>query len=722
MNIVKAALSFATAAAVITMTAFAEDNPGNDSGDKMSFPEISSSFAQIYEPRLVIVKYKFKPDKTGYKPNASGFLCQICGNRHKLNTGRLIQENNSFLIPGLAMNDRMVISQNLLIPEENIATINIITPEGKEIPASVSSFFPEENAIALVAENSIGENIPEIVFEDADGEEQLYAVFAGIEQDKRISGVIPFSTDVAVQVSRQPEYMVPAPTLAFIVKENGMPAGITIGKTLKIKDLRKWRNDPAKWRSISVDQFSDALDNVRNVMKDNTVPVKIKLKSPPKTNSITNMMEDRDKNEIQCFAIILDSGELMVPYMLDIPDSNRIEEFWVSHNGNSIKAEYVGTMKKYGAIIIRPVTPIPGKGADFYHGSADLADDQLFFAVTAKPLNSRVEFLIIPSAKQGSVRCNDQVYPIFSPGDEQDLIVTLDGKIFFCALNLRSQNDTDAYFNISADELIPQMKIFNPDYAPKQEELFAIGWLGVQYQPLDEKLAFAYGISHLTDNGKKGLVITEVLPESPAEKAELAPGDVIMRIVPDSNLVPVELNNSEFFNYKIGFPWEYYDQIPEIYYDEIPMPWPDYNDKLNKMLSSYGIGAGYTMLYLRNAKPEEVHMTVEAAPLSFYNTKRIFSDTLGLTMCNLTTEVRNYMKMNDNEPGVVVAGVKSGSKASVAGIKPYEIITKVDDQPVNSIEQMQEFCQGKTKIKFEIKRLNLSRIVSVKTDNPVDFK
>ena len=55
-------------------------------------------------------------------------------------------------------------------------------------------------------------------------------------------------------------------------------------------------------------------------------------------------------------------------------------------------------------------------------------------------------------------------------------------------------------------------------------------------------------------------------------------------------------------------------------------------------------------------------------------------------------------------------------------MKPYEIITKVDDTPVFSIKQMNELCQGKSHLKFEIKRLNISRIVSVKTDENVSFK
>ena len=50
------------------------------------------------------------------------------------------------------------------------------------------------------------------------------------------------------------------------------------------------------------------------------------------------------------------------------------------------------------------------------------------------------------------------------------------------------------------------------------------GWLGVSLQPITPDLAKALGAS-----GDKGTVIARVLPGSPAEKAGLAPNDLILR-------------------------------------------------------------------------------------------------------------------------------------------------------------------------------------------------
>lgn len=714
-----------SATTIAALPIFAENDnctSENLQQEKNRLSRVTPQLEAAHNNRLVTVKYKFKPGKTGYKPNGAGFLCRICGKPHRLNTEKLIQENNSFSVPGIALDNKTVISQNLLVPEDNIAAISIVNANGNTVPTTINAFFPQENAVCFSTEESIDNTIEPLSFQDAEEEDSLFSMFSGLEQGKRISGITPFATAGAVKMNDTPEYLIPAPPLSLIVKENGEATGITVNGNIKVTSLEKWRNDPAAWNTIPIQQYRNNIRNITAILRENTVPVRIKLTPLPKTSSVNNRWDDRENDEIKTFAIMLESGELFVPQMMSIADSNRIQEFWINHNGDTVKAEYVGSLKKYGAIIIKPEIPLHGKGIQFNLQKPELAEDQLLYAVITYPLDNRMEFQIMPTRKNGTVSRNDLIYPTFAPEEEQELVFSPDGKIYFTALNLREKNDPTSYFNIAADELTPQLNQFNPDYAPKDEELFAIGWLGVQYQTLDDELAYALGLSHLTDNGDKGLIVTAILPDSPAEKAGISSGDVLLRIVPDANPTPVELASHDFYTYNFGFPWEYYDQIPENYYDEIPIPWPDYNDKLNKILSAYGIGSGYTLTYIRNNECHDVHMTIEAAPESFYNTPRVASDTLGLTAANLTGEVRNYLKMAEDDPGVVVARVKSGSKTAVAGVKPYEIITKIDDIPVYSIDDMNELCQNKNHVKFEVKRLNISRIVSVKTDEPISFK
>ena len=52
----------------------------------------------------------------------------------------------------------------------------------------------------------------------------------------------------------------------------------------------------------------------------------------------------------------------------------------------------------------------------------------------------------------------------------------------------------------------------------------APGWLGVEVQAMTEELAKAFGLSRA-----KGVVVTEVIPGSPAERAAMHVGDVIIK-------------------------------------------------------------------------------------------------------------------------------------------------------------------------------------------------
>ena len=49
------------------------------------------------------------------------------------------------------------------------------------------------------------------------------------------------------------------------------------------------------------------------------------------------------------------------------------------------------------------------------------------------------------------------------------------------------------------------------------------GWLGVSMQPLDPALAESYGMEKVT-----GALVTKVLPDTPAERAGLRRGDVLL--------------------------------------------------------------------------------------------------------------------------------------------------------------------------------------------------
>jgi len=65
---------------------------------------------------------------------------------------------------------------------------------------------------------------------------------------------------------------------------------------------------------------------------------------------------------------------------------------------------------------------------------------------------------------------------------------------------------------------------------------------------------------------------------------------------------------------------------------------------------------------------------------------------------------------------VIIAKVERGSKASVAGLKPMEIIRTVNEQPVKNAKDFQAAIKAGGEYKLAVKRMTQGRTVKVKCD------
>jgi S1-C subfamily serine protease len=81
---------------------------------------------------------------------------------------------------------------------------------------------------------------------------------------------------------------------------------------------------------------------------------------------------------------------------------------------------------------------------------------------------------------------------------------------------------------------------------------------------------------------------------------------------------------------------------------------------------------------------------------------------------NLTYEVRRYFQKAPGEGGVIVSKIEPGSKAAVSGIKPYEIITHVNDQPVGNVKDFEKLIAGQGELRLSVKRMTKGRVVKIK--------
>ena len=143
-------------------------------------------------------------------------------------------------------------------------------------------------------------------------------------------------------------------------------------------------------------------------------------------------------------------------------------------------------------------------------------------------------------------------------------------------------------------------------------------------------------------------------------------------------------------------------------------PWPDVEKGVNEVFTRFGIGTTVEVGYVSDGQKKEVKLTLAQTPVHFRNAKRFKSKTLGAAFADLTFEVRGFFKLEDDAPGVVVSKVKPGDPAAVAGLRPLEVVTHVDDKPVADVKALREAVNGKTEFNLSVRRLAATRIVRVK--------
>jgi serine protease Do len=203
------------------------------------------------------------------------------------------------------------------------------------------------------------------------------------------------------------------------------------------------------------------------------------------------------------------------------------------------------------------------------------------------------------------------------------------------------------------------------DVAPQLEEKGHVtrGWLGVSIQEMTPELAKSFGLKD-----DKGALVAQVIPGSPAEKAGIEQGDVIL-----------------------GFDGK---AIAE-------------SKDLPQIVASTPVGKSVDVKIWRNGKAldqqvkvSEMEENVEVSRTSSHN------KTLGIAVQNLTPEMARRLRLQ-SETGVVVTRVEPGSPAADAGIQTGDIIREVNRKPVkdaNDLVQTIEQAKDQNSILLLVQR------------------
>ncbi len=173
------------------------------------------------------------------------------------------------------------------------------------------------------------------------------------------------------------------------------------------------------------------------------------------------------------------------------------------------------------------------------------------------------------------------------------------------------------------------------------------GWLGVAIQQVTPELAQSLGIDEA-----HGALVADVTSDSPAEKAGVKRGDVIVayngKQVEDSSALPT-------------------------------------------LVAATPVGKTVPVEVLRNGKTTTLEVTVAklAEQEVAVAEPTVQKGTLGLALRELQLEERERLGLKEGE-GVVVAEVLPGSPAAEAGVQAGDVILQVNQASVGSVEALKK--------------------------------
>ena len=171
------------------------------------------------------------------------------------------------------------------------------------------------------------------------------------------------------------------------------------------------------------------------------------------------------------------------------------------------------------------------------------------------------------------------------------------------------------------------------------------GWLGIGIQELTDELASQFGVKP-----DEGVLVGNVMKDSPAEKGGLKTGDIIQ-----------EFNGVKISNVR----------------------------QLQREVAQGPVNASATLKVLREKQPLTLTIVLgeqasETAAAPGGGPAESSADRFGFSVQDLTPELREQLKLSGPN-GIVVSGVEDGGPAARGGMRPGDVIVEANREPVRNV-------------------------------------
>lgn len=177
------------------------------------------------------------------------------------------------------------------------------------------------------------------------------------------------------------------------------------------------------------------------------------------------------------------------------------------------------------------------------------------------------------------------------------------------------------------------------------------GWLGIVMQPMSEELADYWKLKH-----RGGIIISQVLDNSPAAKAALQTGDIIVGFHGESVQVNTEEDIASF----------------------------------TRMVKDAPVGTPLPIEIYRDKTLTSMTITLGPRPVDQMFQKRYANALFGVTAKELDVSERVVLGLPETVRGVLALQVTEGSWCSLAELTPGDIITRIDNQQIDTLDMFEK--------------------------------
>lgn len=684
---------------------------------------------------LVTVEYTLCYDK-GQPPAGADvtYICPNCGRPHTRRVGeQLIKDERPLEEAGFLISPTMVVTRDIILHPRFIKAIRVRSGD-QTVDTRITSYAVDNNAVFLELDSVL--DGAKLISFDTSGDEPYMAITYTQVNGIWTTSLKPLPTDVSI--SKRPKKFIIVPPSCLIVDKGGKPIGIAMNGELPLDD--SWKGSPRRWTTLSAKKLATKLKNLKKVVDKSLLRVLLNFRSPKaKAGSqyssfsrsySSRTMLDTQATEEHGIGASIDKKHVLVLINLVAETTARLEQVHVFDNdGQAHEAEFVGSISDLGALVVSTDKPL---GAKIAFADTDILDMKNKLLLTAKVSakgGQRVAYFSHGRVIGYSIGHGHKIYPKFNGKNEDVFFFNLNNELVVMPMNLRQKislrNDSGRWRRVnalltSASEIASVVadmtERFDPNNVPLNEEKEErTAWMGTVLQGLNRDLARANHCSEQTEDGKTGALVTFVYPDSPGARAGITPGMVLLRLVVEGEPKPINVKIEDRSSGH-SFQWDQLDRMPPDYFDRIPPPWSSVKNSFNRLLTDIGFGTEYTAEFIHEGQEFFKKFAVVESPAHFDSASKHKSESLGITVRNLTFEVRHYLQKEKDDPGVIISKIETGSKAAVAGIKPYEHITHVNGKSVMNVEEFAQITSENDELVLSVNRMTQTRQVRIKLD------